>query len=69
MPIPRVYQKCDEEKNMKAHELYCSKNPNRPPPVQCPYCPKSYDRIKSLKKHTKIHHSSRYKDLEKDMVE
>ena len=61
-------KKCDEEKNMKAHEKYCSKNPNKPPPVQCPYCPKSYDRIKSLKKHAKVHHASRYKDLEKDMA-
>ena len=50
---------------MKAHELYCSKNPNKPSPVQCP---KFYDRIKSLKKHAKVHHASRYKDLEKDMA-
>ena len=52
-------KKCGEEKNMKAHEKYCSKNPNKPPPVQCPYCPKSYDRIKSLKKHAKVHHAWR----------
>ena len=47
--FPGCTKKCDEEKNMKAHKKYCSKNPNKPPPVQCPYCPKSYDRIKSLK--------------------
>ena len=46
-------KKCDE-KNMKAHEKYCSKNPNKPPPVSVPLLPKSYDRIKSLKKHAKV---------------
>ena len=66
--FPGCTKKCDEEKNMKTHELYCSKNPNKPPPVQYPYCPKSYDRIISLKKHAKVHHTSRYKDLEKDMA-
>ena len=58
---------CDEKKNMVAHEIYCSKNPNKPAQSQCPYCPKKYDRLKSLKKHCKTHHESRYKNLEKDM--
>ena len=57
----------DEQKNLVAHEKYCSSNPQKPANLLCPYCPKEYERLKSLKKHCKTHHQSRYKDLEKDL--
>ena len=56
---------CDEKKNMVAHELYCSKNPDKSAQSQCPYCPKKYDRLKSLKKHCKTHHESRIQEFRK----
>ena len=60
-------KKCDEKKNMVAHEKYCSANPDKPPKSQCPYCSRSFQRLKDLKKHAKNDHASRFPTLLHDM--
>ena len=60
-------KKFNEKKNRVHHEEYCENNPNRPPRVQCPYCPKDFARAKDLFKHSKKHHPGR--DVQADMVQ
>ena len=57
-----------ERKSLKQHEDNCKENPNKAARVQCPYCPKNYQRMKDLTFHIKTKHVDRFPDWKKDYV-
>ena len=57
-----------ERKNLKQHEDNCKENPNKAARVQCPYCPKNYQRMKDLNFHVKTKHADRFPNWKKDYV-